>query len=114
MCIDAKQSKAPCSGRLAKENKNNVFHSDSIGLFQELVAVGVLRYILTFTVERSRFAKLFVIKDRSVVYDWFRVQGMAVVSFIRSPEAVYFDKTKNMYVLEIYQNRRHSFYSLSL
>lgn len=58
VCVEIKQSKARCSGKLAKEEEDYVIHSGIIGSIK-LFSTGISRYILAFIVERSRFAKLF-------------------------------------------------------
>lgn len=51
-------------GNLVKEINDHVVHSDIDGPV-EPVSLGKKKYILTFTVKRSRFAKVYIIESRS-------------------------------------------------
>lgn len=67
VCVEAKQFKATCTGSIAKEKEDHVFHSDIIGLIQPFL-IGKSTDILTFIVERSIFKKAYILKSRSEVY----------------------------------------------
>lgn len=67
-CLEAKQTKAPTTGKLAKSDEDHIVHSDVIGPIHPQT-LGNSRYIVTFIVEKSRFAKVYVINQRAEVQD---------------------------------------------
>lgn len=56
--LQAKQTKAPATGRLARLEKYQVVHSDIFGPVLP-PTIGKSRYIVTFFVEKSKFAKVY-------------------------------------------------------
>ena len=70
-CVEAKQSKSPATGRLAKGDVHHVVHSDIIGPIEPRT-IGGARYIIVFMVEASRYAKVYVVKKRNEVFSCFK------------------------------------------
>ena len=70
-CVETKQSKSPASGSLSKGQLNHTIHSDMIGPISPST-IGGARYILCFIVETSRYAKVFIIKERSQLRQCFK------------------------------------------
>lgn len=65
-CVEAKQTKMPSVGRVVQLEEEHVIHSDIIGPISPETP-GKSRYILTFIVEKSRFAKVCTLRNRSEV-----------------------------------------------
>lgn len=63
-CLQTKQTQPSDIRRLAQLEQNHVEHSDVVGSIQ-LQTAGSSNYIVTFIVKRSRFAKVYTIKQRS-------------------------------------------------
>lgn len=69
--IESKQNKSPAVGTLAKGTVHHVVHSDVIGPVSPRTAGGA-RYVMTFIVKASRYAKVFFIKNRSEILRCFK------------------------------------------
>ena len=70
-CVYSKHHKSPCTGRLVKGRVEHVIHSDIIGPIGPL-SLGDGRFILCFIVEKSRYAKVYILKKRSEVESCYR------------------------------------------